>query len=162
MARRVFIPKPGSDERRPLSIPSVRDRVVQAAVKIVLEPVFEADMLACSFGFRPRHATHDALRVLIDESFRGDRWVVDHAHSRTRHGEQPTGAARLGAVSARFRGCCLSGHSYRIATDSIAGAAATESEADDRSATQAIANIAPAPTSIAGPVKPAARAARPN
>jgi len=77
MARRVFIPKPGSDERRPLSIPSVRDRVVQAAVKIVLEPVFEADMLACSFGFRPRRATHDALRVLIDESFRGDRWVVE-------------------------------------------------------------------------------------
>ncbi len=76
-ARRVFIPKPGSDERRPLSIPSVRDRVVQAAVKIVLEPVFEADMLACSFGFRPRRATHDALQVLIDESFRGDRWVVE-------------------------------------------------------------------------------------
>lgn len=76
-ARRVFIPKPGSDERRPLSIPSVRDRVVQAAVKIVLEPVFEADMLPCSFGFRPRRATHDALQVLIDESFRGDRWVVE-------------------------------------------------------------------------------------
>jgi RNA-directed DNA polymerase len=76
-ARRVFIPKPGSDERRPLSIPSVRDRVVQAAVKIVLEPVFEADMLPCSFGFRPRRATHDALQVLIDESFRGNRWVVE-------------------------------------------------------------------------------------
>src|SRR6476659_4052583 len=45
-ARRVFIPKPGSLERRPLSIPSVADRVVQAAVKIVLEPIFEADMLA--------------------------------------------------------------------------------------------------------------------
>ena len=44
-ARRVFIPKPGSAERRPLSIPSVRDRIVQAAVKIVLEPVFEADFL---------------------------------------------------------------------------------------------------------------------
>jgi RNA-directed DNA polymerase len=76
-ARRVFIPKPGTDERRPLSIPSVRDRVVQAAVKIVLEPVLEADMLPCSFGFRPRRATHDALQVLIDESFRGNRWVVE-------------------------------------------------------------------------------------
>ena len=53
-ARRVFIPKPGSSEQRPLSIPSVADRVVQAAVKIVLEPIFEADMLACSFGFRPQ------------------------------------------------------------------------------------------------------------
>jgi RNA-directed DNA polymerase len=50
----VFIPKPGRlGERRPLSIPSVRDRIVQAAVKIVLEPVFEADMLPCSYGFRP-------------------------------------------------------------------------------------------------------------
>jgi RNA-directed DNA polymerase len=76
-ARRVFIPKPGSREQRPLSIPTVRDRVVQAAVKIVLEPVFEADMLGCSFGFRPRRAPQDALQVLIDESWRGRRWVVE-------------------------------------------------------------------------------------
>ncbi len=76
-ARRVFIPKPGSGEQRPLSIPSVRDRIVQAAVKIVLEPVFEADMLPCSFGFRPRRAAHDALQVLLDESFQGRRWVVE-------------------------------------------------------------------------------------
>ncbi len=52
-ARRVLIPKPGTTEQRPLSIPPVRDRIVQAAVKIVLEPVFEADFLPCSFGFRP-------------------------------------------------------------------------------------------------------------
>jgi RNA-directed DNA polymerase len=77
-ARRVFIPKPGRpDERRPLSIPAVRDRVVQAAVKIVLEPIFEADMLACSYGFRPKRSAHDGLQVLIDESWRGRRWVVE-------------------------------------------------------------------------------------
>ena len=76
-ARRVFIPKPGSVERRPLSIPTVRDRVVQAALKIVLEPIFEADMLDCSFGFRPRRSAHDALQVLIDECWRGRRWVVE-------------------------------------------------------------------------------------
>ncbi len=76
-ARRVLIPKPGSSERRPLSIPAVRDRIVQAAVKIVFEPIFEADMLACSFGFRPRRSPHDALQVLIDESGRGRRWVVE-------------------------------------------------------------------------------------
>jgi RNA-directed DNA polymerase len=76
-ARRVFIPKPGSSERRPLSIPTVRDRVVQAAAKIVLEPIFEADMLPCSYGFRPKRAAHDALQVLIDESWRGRRWVVE-------------------------------------------------------------------------------------
>lgn len=76
-ARRVFIPKPGTAEQRPLSIPTVRDRVVQAAVKIVLEPIFEADMLPCSFGFRPKRAAHDALQVLIDEAWRGRRWVVE-------------------------------------------------------------------------------------
>ena len=76
-ARRVFIPKPGTKERRPLSIPAVRDRVVQAAVKIVLEPVFEADFLPCSFGFRPKRAAHDGLQVLVNESFAGARWVVE-------------------------------------------------------------------------------------
>lgn len=77
-ARRVLIPKSGDTaEMRPLSIPSVRDRIVQAAVKIVLEPVFEADMLPCSFGFRPKRGPHDALQVLIDESWRGRRWVVE-------------------------------------------------------------------------------------
>ena len=59
------------------TVPSVRDRVVQSAVKIVLEPVFEADFLPCSFGFRPRRTTHDALQVLVDESWRGRRWVVE-------------------------------------------------------------------------------------
>jgi RNA-directed DNA polymerase len=76
-ARRVFIPKPGTTEQRPLSIPAVRDRIVQAAAKIVLEPVFEADFLPCSFGFRPRRSAHDALQVLIDECWRGRRWVVE-------------------------------------------------------------------------------------
>jgi RNA-directed DNA polymerase len=76
-ARRVFIPKPGGEERRPLSIPAVRDRIVQAAVKIVIEPIFEADFRPSSFGFRPRRAAHDALQVLVDESWRGKRWVVE-------------------------------------------------------------------------------------
>lgn len=51
-SRRVFIPKPGGEEHRPLSIPTVCDRIVQAAVKIVIEPIFEADFVPCSFGFR--------------------------------------------------------------------------------------------------------------
>jgi RNA-directed DNA polymerase len=76
-ARRVFIPKPGSTERRPLSIPAIRDRVVQAAARVVLEPIFEADFLACSFGFWPKRSAHDALQVLIDEAWRGQRWVVE-------------------------------------------------------------------------------------
>jgi RNA-directed DNA polymerase len=77
-ARRVFIPKPGrAKEQRPLSIPAVRDRVVQCAVKIVIEPIFEADFLPCSFGFRPKRSARDALQVLIDESWRGRRWVAE-------------------------------------------------------------------------------------
>jgi group II intron reverse transcriptase/maturase len=76
-ARRVFIAKPGRDELRPLSIPAVRDRIVQAAARIVVEPIFEADMLGCSFGFRPKRSAHDALQVLVDEAWRGKRWVLE-------------------------------------------------------------------------------------
>ena len=76
-ARRVWIPKPGSEEKRPLAIPSIRDRVVQAAVRTAIEPVFEADFLPCSFGFRPNRAAHDGLQVLIDEAWDGNRWVVE-------------------------------------------------------------------------------------
>ena len=77
-ARRVFIPKPGSStEQRPLSIPTVRDRVTQAALKTVIEPIFEADMLECSYGFRPRRSQHDALQVLINEAWDGRRWVAE-------------------------------------------------------------------------------------
>jgi len=76
-ARRVFIPKPGSSERRPLAIPRIRDRVVQAALRTVIEPIFEADMLECSYGFRPRRSQHDALQVLIDEAWDGRRWVAE-------------------------------------------------------------------------------------
>jgi group II intron reverse transcriptase/maturase len=77
-ARRVFIPKPGRPtEQRPLSIPAVRDRIVQAAVKTVIEPLFEADFAECSYGFRPRRSAHDALQVLVDEAWRGQRWVAE-------------------------------------------------------------------------------------
>jgi group II intron reverse transcriptase/maturase len=77
-ARRVFIPKPGRpSEQRPLSIPTVRDRVVQAALKTVIEPIFEADMLECSYGFRPGRSAQDALQVLIDEAWGGRRWVAE-------------------------------------------------------------------------------------
>jgi RNA-directed DNA polymerase len=77
-ARGVLIPKPGQPgEYRPLAIAAVRDRIVQAALKIVLEPVFEADFLPCSFGFRPKRSAHDGLQVVIDEAWRGRRWVVE-------------------------------------------------------------------------------------
>jgi group II intron reverse transcriptase/maturase len=77
-ARQVLIPKPGQPGQvRPLAIAAVRDRVVQAALKIVLEPVFEADFAECSYGFRPKRSAHDALQVVIDEAWRGRLWVVE-------------------------------------------------------------------------------------
>ena len=65
-ARRVLIDKRGSADKRPLSIPVVRDRIVQAALKLVLESIYEADFLPCSFGFRPGRGVHDALQVLLE------------------------------------------------------------------------------------------------
>jgi RNA-directed DNA polymerase len=76
-ARRVYIPKPGRSERRPLGIPSIKDRVAQTAAKLVLEPIFEADFRGCSFGFRPRRSAHDALDQIRREVMRGRRWVID-------------------------------------------------------------------------------------
>jgi RNA-directed DNA polymerase len=76
--RRVQIPKPGQPGRtRPLSIPTVRDRVVMAAAKLVLEPVFEADFLPVSYGFRPRRSAHQALEAIRVEVNRGAEWVLD-------------------------------------------------------------------------------------
>ena len=59
------------------SVATVTDRVVQASLKLVLEPVFEADFLPASFGFRPGRSPQDALQVLTDECARGRRWVVE-------------------------------------------------------------------------------------
>jgi group II intron reverse transcriptase/maturase len=76
--RRVYIPKPGRPaERRPLGIPRVRDRVVQQATKLVLEPIFEADFRECSYGFRPRRSAHQALESIRMTVNRGAQWIVD-------------------------------------------------------------------------------------
>jgi RNA-directed DNA polymerase len=75
--RRVWIPKPGSSEKRPLGIPTVRDRVVQAALRAVLEPIFERDFAEHSYGFRPERGTKDALRRVDELLDAGYTFVVD-------------------------------------------------------------------------------------
>jgi len=76
--RRVYIPKPGSQkDRRPLGIPRVRDRVVQTAAKLVLEPIFETNFRECSYGFRPKRNAHQALDCIRKDINAGGHWVVD-------------------------------------------------------------------------------------
>jgi RNA-directed DNA polymerase len=76
--RRVHIPKPGKPgQTRPLGIPTVADRVVMTAAKVVLEPIFEADFRPVSFGFRPKRSAHDAIEVIRVEANRGRQWVLD-------------------------------------------------------------------------------------
>jgi RNA-directed DNA polymerase len=71
-----MIPKPGGGER-PLGIPSIRDRVVQTAAKLVLEPIFEADLEPCAYGYRPKRSAQDAIRKVSELLRTGYTEVVD-------------------------------------------------------------------------------------
>ena len=72
------IPKPGgSGKLRKLGIPAVADKVVQAALKLVLEPIFEADFEPVSYGFRPVRRAHDAIAEIHQFGTHGYRWVLD-------------------------------------------------------------------------------------
>jgi len=75
--RRTFIPKPGSKGKRPLGIPAVRDKVVQTALKMVIEPIFEREFIDTSHGFRPGRGCKDALRKVERLLKAGYTWVVD-------------------------------------------------------------------------------------
>jgi len=76
--RERMIPKPGgSGKLRRLGIPAIADRVIQAALKLVLEPVFEADFKPCSYGFRPRRRAQDAIAEIHFYGTHGYRWVLD-------------------------------------------------------------------------------------
>ena len=75
--RRVYIDKPGSKAKRPLGVPAVRDKVVQTALRMVIEPIFEREFIDTSFGFRPGRGCKDALRRVEQLLKAGYTWVVD-------------------------------------------------------------------------------------
>jgi RNA-directed DNA polymerase len=89
-ARRVHIPKDGSNKKRPLGIPAYEDKLVQASLKRILNAIYEQDFLECSFGFRPNRGCHDSMKVLnnivnkqkinyvVDADIRGFFEHVDH------------------------------------------------------------------------------------
>ena len=76
--RRHYIPKPGTQEKRPLGIPTVRDRVVETAVRMVIEPIFEHEFAEHSYGFRPHRGCKDALRR-VDELLKAGYTHIVHA-----------------------------------------------------------------------------------
>lgn len=75
--RRCLIPKPGTKQKRALGIPTVKDRVVQGALRVVLEPIFEREFMGSSYGFRPGRSCKDALRRVVELLRQGHVWVVD-------------------------------------------------------------------------------------
>ena len=76
--RRCWIDKPGKPEKRPLGIPVIKDRVVQTAVKLVIEPIFETNFLPCSYGFRPGIGAHQAIKAIkASVTFKKQTTVID-------------------------------------------------------------------------------------
>ena len=94
--RRVMIPKPGGDGERPLGIPTIRDRVAQTAAKLVLEPIFEADLEPTAYGYRPGRSGTDAVKAvhrLLCQGFT-ERWWTPTCRSTSTRSRTPSCFAR--------------------------------------------------------------------
>ena len=104
--KRVYIPKPGSAEKRPLGIPTVRDRVVQAAVKMVIEPIFEREFAEHSYGFRPGRCCHEALRR-VDELLQSGAVHVSKSEKKFREAINPftrrTSGQSMSAIAQKLK-----------------------------------------------------------
>ena len=118
--RRVQIPKPGSSETRPLGIPTVRDRVVQAAIVHVIEPIFERDFAEQSYGFRPGRGCKDALRRVdellkqgyvhvVDADLKGYFDTIPHARLMNRLREKIADGALLKLIESFLQAAVMEG-----------------------------------------------------
>jgi RNA-directed DNA polymerase len=76
-ARKKEIPKDGGNKVRVLSIPAIRDRVVQGALKLILEPIFEADFQPGSYGYRPKRTAHEAVHRVAQAIVQGKTRIID-------------------------------------------------------------------------------------
>ena len=109
--RRVHLEKPGTSKTRPIGIPTLEDKILQRAVLMVLEPVYEQDFLDCSYGFRPGRGAHQALQVTVGRADGVRRWLGDrpgHRRLLRKRGlgaseelSGPTGARRSDTTSDR-------------------------------------------------------------
>jgi RNA-directed DNA polymerase len=75
--RRIWIPKPGKDEERPLGIPTIRDRAMQCLIKLTLEPYWEAKFEPNSYGFRPGRSAHDAIEAIFNYTSKKKKYILD-------------------------------------------------------------------------------------
>jgi RNA-directed DNA polymerase len=105
--RRVYIPKPGTPgQRRGLGMPAVRDRIVHAAVKLVIEPILEADFRACAYGFRPKRGAHEAICEMQAQVTWGYRQVIDADLKACFDSLPHDGGSPPWRGASATRGCC--------------------------------------------------------
>ena len=133
-ARKVEIPK-GGGKMRQLSIPSIRDRVVQGAMKLILEPIFEADFQPGSFGYRPKKSAHAAIQRARNALLEGKTYVNRFGFAiLLRHG---TTSFRTGEGGATSRGRC-GFVALEVATECVGEAGSSARRGDFAAAQQSV------------------------